>query len=99
MAKTEFVRARIDPAVKHEAEGVLKALGLSTSQAITLFYRQITMTRGLPFAVSIPNAETIQAFKESREEQAAGNLETFASPDALFDAWDDEDGLEGESDK
>ncbi len=97
MAKTETVRARIDPAVKHEAEGVLKQIGLNTTEAIRLFYTQITLVRGLPFAVSIPNAETIKALKESRAEQAAGTLETFNSPEEVFAAWDEEDG--DESDK
>jgi DNA-damage-inducible protein J len=58
MIKTTTVRARIEPHLKKEAENVLGALGLSATQAITLFYRQVTLRKGLPFDVVIPNAAT-----------------------------------------
>jgi DNA-damage-inducible protein J len=58
MSKTETVRARIEPRLKKEAEHVLEDLGLSATQAITLFYRQVTLRKALPFDVVIPNATT-----------------------------------------
>jgi DNA-damage-inducible protein J len=64
MSKTAFVRARIEPELKEQTETVLKEIGLSTSEAVTMFFRQIVMQRGLPFAAKIPNAETIAAFNE-----------------------------------
>jgi hypothetical protein len=38
MPKTEMIRARVEPTLKHEAEEVFAALGLSPTEAITLFY-------------------------------------------------------------
>lgn len=67
MAKTETIRARVEPGLKREAESVLKALGLSPTEAIRLFYRQVTLRRGLPFAVEIPNAETREAMRRALE--------------------------------
>ncbi|MBK5957468.1 hypothetical protein CCR97_04485 [Rhodoplanes elegans] len=64
MAKSAYVNTRIEPALKEKAEAVLAALGLSPSDAITLFYRQVVMRRGLPFELSIPNAETLAAMAE-----------------------------------
>jgi DNA-damage-inducible protein J len=58
MSKTATVRARIEPRLKKEAEHVLEDLGLSATQAINLFYRQVTLRKGLPFDVVIPNAAT-----------------------------------------
>jgi len=58
MNKSATVRARIEPRLKKQAEGMLEELGLSATQAITLFYRQITLRKGLPFEVVIPNAAT-----------------------------------------
>lgn len=58
MNKSATVRARIEPHLKREAEGMLEKLGLSATQAITLFYRQITLRKGLPFNVVISNATT-----------------------------------------
>lgn len=61
MSKSEVVRARIEPEVKHNAEEILKELGLSSSQAIGMFYKQIIFSHGLPFDVKIPNEETQEA--------------------------------------
>lgn len=61
MSKSEVVRARIEPDVKHNAEEILKSLGLSTSQAIGMFYKQVIFSQGLPFDVKIPNEETQEA--------------------------------------
>lgn len=81
MAKTETVRARIEPELKREAEAVLKELGLSTTEAIRLFYRQVALRKGLPFDVKIPNAETLEAMREAKEGK---NLTEWPDADALF---------------
>lgn len=65
MAKTEMIRARVEPELKSQAEEVFLGLGLSPTQAITLFYRQVTLHQGLPFAVKIPNAETVAAMRQA----------------------------------
>lgn len=62
--KTETIRARVEPNIKHQAEAVLKILGISPTEAITLFYHQITLQNGLPFSVKIPNKETQQAMED-----------------------------------
>lgn len=65
MNKSAMIRARIDPALKNEAEGVFEQLGLSVTQAITLFYQQVKLNRGLPFDVRIPNATTLRTFADT----------------------------------
>ncbi len=65
MAKTETIRARVEPELKHPAEALLCELGLSATEATTLFCRQVTMPRGLPFEVRIPNAETTEALHQA----------------------------------
>ena len=67
MARTATIRARVEPELKQEAEAVLKSLGLNASEAITLFYRQIALRRGLPFEVKLPNATTRAALRETVE--------------------------------
>ena len=52
--RTEMVRARISPALKTSAEGILSSLGMNPSQAIVLFYRQIELHNGLPFNLRLP---------------------------------------------
>ena len=80
MAKTEMIRARVEPALKDEAEAVFSQLGLSTTEAITLFYKQVTLQHGLPFAVKLPNAETREALKQARENE---NLTEYDSVEDL----------------
>ncbi|MDD3518499.1 MAG: type II toxin-antitoxin system RelB/DinJ family antitoxin [Chromatiales bacterium] len=80
MAKTETIRARIEPDLKYEAEEVFSVLGLSPTEAITLFYRQVALRHGLPFDVRIPNAETRAALRDARDRK---NLTKHTSLDAL----------------
>ncbi|WP_067583802.1 type II toxin-antitoxin system RelB/DinJ family antitoxin [Endozoicomonas ascidiicola] len=54
MAKETTVRARIDEALKEQAEDILRKLGLTTSQAINLYFSQIVLQRGMPFEVRLP---------------------------------------------
>ena len=65
MNKTSTVRARIKPELKNKAEQVFRNLGLSTTQAITLFYRQVELQNGLPFDVVIPNETTRRTFSDT----------------------------------
>ncbi|MRI35101.1 type II toxin-antitoxin system antitoxin, RelB/DinJ family [Endozoicomonas sp. OPT23] len=62
MAKETTVRARIDESLKEEAEVILKQLGITTSQAINIYFSQIVLRQGLPFDVVLPDAE-----KEARK--------------------------------
>jgi len=61
------VRARVDSNLKQEVEEILKEIGLSTSQAITLFLKRIKYEKGIPFELKVPNATTIQAMEEAKE--------------------------------
>ncbi len=63
MSKTATVRARLKPELKEKAEEILHRLGVNTTQAITMFYRQIEMNNGLPFNMVIPNATTKATFE------------------------------------
>lgn len=54
MAKSANLYARIEPDIKEQAESILNALGIPASSAITLFYKQIILQRGLPFEVKLP---------------------------------------------
>ena len=74
--KTATVRARIEPKIKAKAERVLRALGLSSSEAINVFYRKILAEQGMPFSLRIPNTETIKTIRSARKNV---DVETFKS--------------------
>jgi len=65
--KTRMVHARIDPQLKKSAERIFTRMGISTTEAIRLFLKQVELHKGLPFAVSIPNEETVAAMREANE--------------------------------
>ena len=58
-----MVRARIEPELKKHTEEIFQQLGLSVTQAITLFYSQVKVRNGLPFNVVIPTNETLSTFE------------------------------------
>ncbi len=53
MPKTAMLTARVDPGLKSDAEGILGQLGIPAGSAITMFYRQIVIHKGLPFPVTL----------------------------------------------
>ena len=63
--KTATVRARIEPALKHDVENVFALLGLSVSEAIEMFLRQVKLRNGIPFEIRIPNEITVQTFEDT----------------------------------
>jgi len=64
--KDALINARIESDLKKDVEAILKQLGLSATQAITMYYQQIKLNKGLPFEVRIPNDETKKVIEESR---------------------------------
>ena len=82
MAKTSTISARIDPTTKQRAEAIFTKLGLTASQAITLFYKQVELHRGLPFPVELPNTTTLKALEEARNRE---HLPRFETPEELFE--------------
>ena len=82
MPKSASIHARIKPELKEEAEAILKELGLNASQAITLFYQQIRLTRGLPFVVRMPNETTRQTLDDT---DAGKNLVYCRDAEDLFE--------------
>ncbi|MBN2417614.1 type II toxin-antitoxin system RelB/DinJ family antitoxin [bacterium] len=82
MAKTETIRARIEPDLKHEVDDILSKLGLNATTAINIFYHQVKLKKGLPFDVNIPNDVTLKTLHDSDEGK---NLVHCEDKDDLFD--------------
>jgi len=66
--KSANLYARIEPDVKEQAEKILSALGVPASNAITMFYKQIIIKRGLPFEVKLPAARPLSIDALSQNE-------------------------------
>ena len=92
MSKSANLYARIEPEVKEQAEMILNALGIPASNAITMFYKQIILQKGLPFEVKLPeehmnvsrmtdeqlNAELEKGYANMQAGQTISATEVFA---------------------
>lgn len=52
--KSANVTARVQPEIKRQAEAVLERIGLPVSVLIDTLYRQIIMTGGVPYSLTVP---------------------------------------------
>ncbi|HWE98452.1 MAG TPA: type II toxin-antitoxin system RelB/DinJ family antitoxin [Caulobacteraceae bacterium] len=80
MSENAVVRARIDDHIKAEASAVLRAMGLTASDAFRLMMTRIAVEKALPFEPLTPNEETIEAMRAARR----GELVTVGRPDQLL---------------
>lgn len=96
MEKSTTLNVRVNPLIKQQAEEVLKQLGVPMATAVDMFLRQITLTRGIPFDISLPkapasiNADTMTAEQlraellTGYEDMKAGNVQDAAAAFAKF---------------
>lgn len=85
MGNIVTVRARIDQGLKKEVDSIFKSLGVTPTEAITMFYNMVKLKKGIPFGDKIPNKETIQVFKDT---DAGKNLNYCESYDEMFKELD-----------
>jgi DNA-damage-inducible protein J len=78
MPRAAMIHARMEPELKQTVESIFRALGMTTTEAVTLFYKQVKMRHGLPFTVEIPDEELDtwqrEEIKKGLEEMKAGKL-------------------------
>lgn len=84
MKKAATVNARIEPELKYKAESILHDVGLSTAEAIRVFYKQICLRKGLPFEVKLPNDKTLSAIQELKSGKGS-------KYDSMEQVWSDID--------
>ena len=81
MAKTATIQARVDPEIKKTAQEILSALNISMSEAISIYLKQVTLYKGIPFEIKIPNELTVKTLKKSEEKK---ELHKVSDVDELF---------------
>lgn len=85
MARTATIQTRVDPAVKQNAQIILKKLNISMSEAISMYLSQITLQNGIPFEIKLPNDVTEKALMDSEKGK---KLHKVDSVDDLFKELD-----------
>jgi len=82
MANGAYVQARIDPQVKADAQAVLAKLGVSMSDAIGFYFRQIVLRQAIPFELKIPNELTAETLDKSDRGE---DVHEFSSVEELME--------------
>lgn len=77
----EQANFRIDSEAKAKAYEILQQIGIKPTDAVNMLMHHIAMFGELPFRPSIPNAETLQTFKQTDAEQ---NLTRHKNVDDIF---------------
>jgi DNA-damage-inducible protein J len=85
MAQTAVIHARIDPSTKEATERILDSLGLTPTEAIRLFYRQIAMRGEFPLELRVPNKVTAKALRQADRNT---DVESFDDVQSLYDSWE-----------
>ena len=69
MAKTSSMHIRVEQSVKEEVENILKTLGMTATEAINIYLRQIILNSGIPFEIKTPrfSDEMLEALAEAKE--------------------------------
>ena len=81
MAKTSTIQTRVDPEIKRNAQKILSTLNISMSEAISIYLTQITLNKGIPFEIKIPNKLTARTLKVSENRK---ELHKVSDVDELF---------------
>jgi DNA-damage-inducible protein J len=84
MSQTAVVHARIDAVTKNATEKILEALGMTPTEAIRLFYRQIALRKEFPMELHVPNKLTGSTLDKSDQNK---RIERFDSLDELYASW------------
>ena len=80
MRKTEVYQVRLDSQEKKQAFAVFKQLGITPAQAVRLFFKQVVLTKSIPFAIenqSINMEQLLKLKKIKLEQSTALSSETI----------------------
>ena len=115
MRKTEVYQIRLDSQEKKQAFAVFKQLGITPAQAVRLFFKQVVLTKSIPFSIENQNINLEQLIKLRRLKQeqktATAKLESddtatstqhnheFLMDDDHLDLFEELNAILGESDK
>ena len=86
------IQARVDTASKKEAEAILNQMGMSLSDGIRIFIRQVIHQRALPFRptlAEVPNEETCKAMKRADDYISGRNPKGYKSSETVDEAMAD----------
>jgi DNA-damage-inducible protein J len=81
-AKTAMITVRIAPEHKAKAEKIFGKLGISMSDGIGMYLKQVIHYKGIPLELRIPNKETRAAMQQMQQRKGIAYT-------TLQEMWDD----------
>ncbi|MEJ2898533.1 type II toxin-antitoxin system RelB/DinJ family antitoxin [Acinetobacter sp. NS-4] len=110
MRKTEVYQIRLDSQEKKHAFAVFKQLGITPAQAVRLFFRQVVLTKSIPFSIENQNInlDQLNRIRKLKQQQTELNLpvdqgrdidQEFDLDDDHLDLFEELNAILGESDK
>ncbi|MBQ7080579.1 MAG: type II toxin-antitoxin system RelB/DinJ family antitoxin [Fibrobacter sp.] len=77
---------RIDSELSDQASKLLEGLGLSMSQAVSMFLRQVVLQQGLPFEVKYPkrSGELLDAIEEAKRLEADPRTKRYTDMNEMW---------------
>ena len=87
MAKTATIHVRIDEQVKKEALEIFDVLGISASDAVTMFFRQTALKKGIPFELTATSKPRNNFEKVNKLKQEDLKRILDALPDSVDELW------------
>ena len=82
MQNSNVLHVRMDSKLKNNVSKILESLGLTESDAVKLFYRQVELHGGLPFDIKLPERilaeqKLIKELKKGEESFDRGEYYSF----------------------
>ena len=81
MPKKASLNIKIEPEVKEKAEQVLKEIGMSPTEAINLFYKQITLNKSFLLEIKLPLKKVNKEFAKEYFDKELLNLSVWEEKD------------------
>ncbi|TCM63709.1 addiction module RelB/DinJ family antitoxin [Acinetobacter calcoaceticus] len=90
MRKTEVYQVRLDSQEKKQAFAVFKQLGITPAQAVRLFFKQVVLTKSIPFAIENQSINMDQLLKlkkikqEHHQESLSSDADSLNEDEDIF---------------
>ena len=91
MRKTEVYQIRLDSQEKKQAFAVFKQLGITPAQAVRLFFKQVVITKSIPFSIENQNINLEQLIRLRKLKQNGAKTEQNALSSSALNLLDDQE--------
>ncbi len=78
MQEQELINISVESNIKTMAEAIFEQFGMTKSEAIELFYRQVALTKDIYFIQKSLNSETVEAIEMIENNDGLTSHSSFA---------------------